>query len=202
MLPNIGPAALVILAANIAIGLIGLYGMPQLIERCVFRPYEFARGRNRITLLTSGFAHADLPHLLFNMITFWFFGRPLEMHLGTPMFVLLYAAGLLLSSVPSYLKHRNNPKYATLGASGAISAVLFAAIVYFPTMELMILPIPVPIPAPLFAVGYLAYSWWSSKQDRGRINHDAHLAGALVGLGFVAIFDSDAWSFAIRLYMS
>ena len=85
--------------------------------------------------------------------------------------------GLLLSLSLTYRKHRDNPEYATLGASGAISAVLFASIVYFPTQSLLILPIPIPIPAPLFAVGYLVYSAWSARQPRGRINHDAHLAG-------------------------
>lgn len=199
MFPDIGPAALVILAANIGFGLVGLYVAPQLVERAVFRPHEFARGRRRITLVTSGFAHADLPHLLFNMITFWFFGRPLEQYIGTPLFVLLYAAGLLISPVVSYFRHRNDPAYGTLGASGAISAVLFAAIVYFPAMKLMILPIPVPIPAPLFGAGYLAYSWWSSRHHRGRINHDAHLVGALVGLAFVALVHPQAWADALRL---
>ena len=201
MFAGIGPASLLILIANIGLGIAGLFLAPAIIERCVFRPFEFARGRNRLTLVTSGFVHADLPHLLFNMVSFWFFGVPLERVIGTPRFVLLYAAGLLLSPLVSYAKHRNNPSYGTLGASGAISAVLFAAIVYFPTMKLMIFPVPIPLPAPLFAVGYLAYSWWSAKQSRDRINHDAHLVGALVGLVFVALVDPGAWSFAWRLLM-
>ncbi len=192
MLTGIGPASLFILAANIVLSLIGLFVLPRLIERCIFRPYEFARGQNRITAITSGFVHADLPHLLFNMISFFFFGPPLERRIGTPMFVLLYVSGLLVSQIGTYRKHRDNPEYATLGASGAISAVLFAAIVYFPTMTLMIIPIPVPIPAPLCAVAYLAYSWWSAKQNKGRINPDAHLGGALAGLAFVALFDPPA----------
>jgi membrane associated rhomboid family serine protease len=158
-----------------------------------------ARGRGRATWITSGFVHADLPHLLFNMVSFWFFGIPLEREIGTPKFVLLYVLGLMLSQVSTYLKHRNDPQYASLGASGAIAAVLFAAIVYFPTMSLIIFPVPVPIPAPLFGVGYLAYSWWSGRQNSGRINHDAHLGGALVGLVFVAVFDPWAWSRAIAL---
>jgi membrane associated rhomboid family serine protease len=106
--------------------------------------------------------------------------------------------GLVLSLWPTYRKHRNDPNYATLGASGAISAVVFAAIVYFPSMKLMILPILVPIPAPIYAVGYLAYSWWASKQRVGNINHDAHLAGALVGVAFVALLDFGALMRALQ----
>ena len=193
MIAGIGPASLIILALNVGLGLLALFAMPQLIERCLFRPYEFAQGRGRTTIVTSGFVHADLSHLLFNMITFWYFGVPLEWRIGTPMFVLLYVAGLLLSQYGSYRKHRDDPGYATLGASGAISAVLFAYIVYWPTHSLYMFFIPLPIPAPLFGVGYLAYSIWSAKQNRGRINHDAHLGGALAGLAFVALFDPGAY---------
>src|SRR5688572_4274485 len=158
MFSNIGPAALTILAVNIALGIAGLWGNPRIIERCVFRPYEFARGRRRGTLIASGFAHADLPHLLFNMVTFFFFGVPLERVLGTEKFVLLYVLGLALSPLISLAKHRDNPAYATLGASGAVSAVLFAYVMYFPTDIMTIfIPIPVPMPAWLFAVGYLGY---------------------------------------------
>ncbi len=199
MLSSIGPAALVILAVNIGLGLLSLFAVPKLIERCLFRPYEFAQGLRRATAITSGFVHSDMGHLLFNMRTFYFFGVRLEHDIGTPKFVLLYAAGLLLSPVGTYFKHRRNPEYATLGASGAISAVLFAAIVYDPTMKLAFILLPVPIPAPLFAVGYLAYSYWSSRQSRDRINHDAHLGGALAGLAFVAIFDPRAWVHAIHV---
>ena len=190
---GIGIASLVILVSNIGLSLAGLFFAPRLIERCLFRPYEFAQGRGRITIVTSGFVHADLSHLLFNMITFWYFGVPLEWRIGTPMFVLLYVAGLLLSQYGSYRKHRDDPGYATLGASGAISAVLFDYIVYWPTHSLYMFFIPLPIPAPLFGVGYLAYSIWSAKQNRGRINHDAHLGGALAGLAFVALFDPGAY---------
>lgn len=198
---SIGIASLLILASNILLSLAGLYITPELIRRCLFRPYEFARGRNRFTAVSSGFMHADLPHLIFNMVSFWFFGLPLERYIGTPKFVLLYALGLLLSLVPTYRKHRNDPNYATLGASGAISAVVFAAIVYFPSMKLMILPIPVPIPAPIYAVGYLAYSWWASKQKVGNINHDAHLAGAVVGLAFVALLDYPSFTRALQFIL-
>jgi membrane associated rhomboid family serine protease len=200
MLSGIGPASLFSLVVNLGLGLLGLAGVHRIVELCLFRPYEFARGHRRATLITSGFVHADLPHLLFNMITFGFFGIPLENYIGTPKFALLYVVGLLVSQLGSYFKHRNNPEYATLGASGAISAVLFAGIIYFPTMKVALFFIPIGIPGPLFAVGYLAYTWWSARQNRGRINHDAHLGGALFGLAFVAVFDPQAWGHFIRVF--
>lgn len=191
-------AALVIFVLTIAISLMGLFGSPQLIERSLFRPYWFLRRRQYDTIVMSGFVHADLMHLVFNMMTFYFFAFPLERYLGTTRFILLYFAGLLVSHAGTYYKQRRNPEYACLGASGAISAVLFAAIVHFPSQSLFIIPIPVPIPAPLFAVGYLAYTYYASKHPHGRINHDAHLGGALTGLVFVALTEPRAYSYLLR----
>lgn len=185
--------ALLIFAATIVASLLALYVSPGLLERCVFRPYWLVRKRQYDTLITSGFVHADLPHLLFNMFTFWFFAFGLERTIGGVAFAVLYFSSLVLSDAGTYLKHRNDPGYASLGASGAITAVLFAYIVYYPTERLLILPIPFPIPAPLFAVLYVAYSWYSSRQARDRINHDAHLGGALYGLAFVLFTDPGAY---------
>jgi len=190
--------ALVIFVATIVASLAGLYAKPQIIERSLFRPYWFLRRRQYDTVVTSGFVHADLPHLLFNMVTFWFFAFPLERQIGAARFAVLYFLALAVSDLGTFLKHRNEPQYASLGASGAISAVLFAAIVYFPWMKLFIIPIPLPIPAPLFAVGYVAYSWYSARQSRGRINHDAHLGGALFGLVFVLLTDPAAFGQLLR----
>jgi membrane associated rhomboid family serine protease len=190
--------ALLIFIATIVASLAGLYAKPQIIERSLFRPYWFQRRRQYETLVTSGFVHADLPHLIFNMVTFWFFAFPLERQIGSLRFAVLYFAALAVSDLGTYLTHRNDPQYASLGASGAISAVLFAAIVYFPWMKLFIIPIPLPIPAPLFAVGYVAYSWYSARQARGRINHDAHLGGALFGLLFVLVTDPSAFGQLLR----
>ncbi len=188
------PGATTIFAITVGLSLLGMYGTPRVIDACLFRPYWLPRTNNYASIITSGFVHADLPHLLFNMITFWFFAFPLEYRLGTAAFVVLYVAGLVLSHFCTWVKQRGNPQYASLGASGAISAVLFAYIVYDPATKLIIFPIPIPIPAALFAVGYVAWSWWASRQERGRINHDAHLCGAFTGLAFVAVTDPAAFA--------
>ena len=185
--------AAIILVVTLATSLAALYGSPKIIESSLFRPYWFLRRRQYATIVTSGLVHADLPHLIFNLITFYFFAFQLEKQIGGARFAALYLIGLVVSDAGTYFKHRNDPDYASLGASGAISAVLFASIVYFPWQKLFIIPIPVPIPAPIFAIGYVAYSWYSSRQARGRINHDAHLGGALAGLAFVAVTDPGAY---------
>lgn len=187
------PAAGLLLVLILITSLLALYARPTILERNIFRPHWLLPRQQYHTLVTSAFIHADLAHLLFNCFTFWAFGFGLERRIGSAAFLGLYAFGLLVSDAGTWVKHRNNPGYGTLGASGAILAVLFASIVYFPRASLYIMPIPVPIPAPLFAVGYLAYTWYASRQQRGRINHDAHFSGALAGIAFVALFDAPAF---------
>jgi len=165
---------------------------PRLLESAVLRPYLIARRSDYWRLLTSGFVHADIAHLLFNLITFYSFAFALERVIGTARFISLYFCGLLASGIGTCIKHRDEPDYASLGASGAILAVLFASIVYFPNGSVYILPIPVPIPSPLFALAYLAYTWFAARRPDGGINHDAHLSGALAGIAFVALTDGAA----------
>jgi membrane associated rhomboid family serine protease len=192
-------AAAIILGVTVIVSLLGLWVAPGIIERNLFRPFWFLPRRQYWTAITSGFVHADLGHLLFNSLTYWFFAFPLERIIGSARFAALYFIGLVASDTGTYFKHRRDPDYACLGASGAILAVLFASIVYIPHQSIMIMPIPLPIPAPLFAIGYLAYSFYAARAQRGRINHDAHFYGALAGLAFVALTDPAAWERAARI---
>ena len=188
-----------VLAAIAVISVLGLFAAPAIIRLAAFRPYWLVRNAEYWRLISSGFVHANLSHLLFNLLTFYFFAFALERRIGTTLFLALYVLGLLLSNFGTYFKHRDEPDYATVGASGAITAVLFASIVYFPTSSLYILPLPVPIPAPLFAVLYLIYSYYQSRHSTGRINHDAHLSGAFTGLVFVAVTDPGAYGRLLSL---
>ena len=186
-------AAQIILGLTLVVSLIG-FRAPAVIQYNLFRPYWLLPKRQYWTVISSGFIHADVGHLLFNLLTFYFFAFPLQAVIGPGRFTALYLVSLVLSSTGTFFKHRREPEYASLGASGAILAVLFAMIVYFPRSSIRLLFLPIPIPAPLFAVLYLAYTMYSARQSRGRINHDAHLDGALTGLAFVAITDPGAWA--------
>lgn len=179
--------ALVLLALTCAVSLLGLFALPAIIEKGVMRPYQVWRLRNVGSLCLSGFVHADMGHLFFNMFSFYFFAFPLERRLGTLAFVAGYLLALIGSGLPSLLLYRNDPQYGTLGASGGVTAVIFAYIVLYPTHSLYIMPLPVPIPAALYAVGYLAYSMYAGQRGGGRINHAAHIAGAVCGLIWIGV---------------
>jgi membrane associated rhomboid family serine protease len=194
-------AAAVIFGITLLVSLLGLWAAPWIIAQNLFRPFWFLPRRQYWTAISNGFVHADLGHLLFNALTYWFFAFPLQRVIGSGRFAALYFIGLIASDTGTYFKHRRDPDYACLGASGAILAVLFASIVYFPRQSIMIMPIPLPIPAPLFAIGYLAYTFYAARAQRGRINHDAHFYGALAGLAFVAVIDPSAWQRAASIVL-
>ena len=175
------PVAAVIFILTVATSIYG-FNDETLQRKFMLSPYTVSRGQRVYTLITSGMIHADWMHLIFNMMTFFFFAFRLEQNLGHWQFGFLYLVGLVLSDIPSVIKHKNDIWYNSLGASGAISAVLFSYILFDPLTKLMIFPLPIPIPALLFAGLYLVYCVYASKRGRDNINHDAHFFGAIAGL--------------------
>jgi membrane associated rhomboid family serine protease len=153
-----------------------------LYGKFMLHPYSVSRRHKLYTLITSGLIHADWMHLIFNMMTFYFFAFQLEAMIGSWQFGVIYIFGLILSDIPSVIKHKNDMWYNSLGASGAISAVLFSYILFQPFSSMMIFPIPIPIWAIIFGPLYLVYCVYASKHSRDNINHDAHFFGALAGL--------------------
>ncbi|HWW43408.1 rhomboid family intramembrane serine protease [Pedobacter sp.] len=153
-----------------------------LFGKFMLHPYSVYRRNKVYTLITSGLIHSNWMHLIFNMFTFFFFAFKLEATIGHWQFGLVYFLGLVLSDLPSVIKHKDDFWYNSLGASGAISAVLFSYILYYPLDTLMIFPLPIPIWAFLFGILYLIYCWYMSRNSRDNINHDAHLFGAITGV--------------------
>jgi membrane associated rhomboid family serine protease len=170
-----------LMALNVAVSLWGFSALKKgEIRRFVFAPFEVARGRNLSGILLNHFTHADLWHLIFNMLTLWIFGKVVESHLGVHMLSIYVAAGLA-ATVLIFLLRRNNPDYRVLGASGSVTGILFAAIVLQPDMSIFFLIVPIPIPAPIFAIIYIAYSSFLLDREVGNVAHEAHIAGAVTG---------------------
>ena len=167
----------------------------ELMDSWIMQPYRMARsGGQWYRLLTSGFLHADWPHLLFNMFAFYSFSPVVLRTLvegygvgpGIGLFLLLYLGGIILSDLPTYFQHRDDPGYRSLGASGGVSSVLFASVLLFPVNNngggIIIFPIPFPIQPFLFGFLYLAYSYYMARRRSDNVNHDAHFYGALYGV--------------------
>jgi membrane associated rhomboid family serine protease len=147
-------------------------------------------------LLTSGFIHADYFHLAFNMFTLYSFGRFTEDFFnahGKYIFLIVYLVAIVVSSIPPFIKNKDNTRYLALGASGGVSAILFAAILLSPWSTLTIWFIPCP--AIIFGVIYLAYSYYMSKRNLDNIGHDAHMSGAIFGILITIIIDPRVISF-------
>lgn len=175
------PVASIIFAITLIVSIMAFYNQ-NLYGKLMLHPYNVSRGHYIYTIITSGFIHKDIMHLMFNMISFYYFAFALEAQIGHWQFGLLYMVSLILSDMPSVIKHKENYSYYSLGASGAISAVIFGAILYFPTSQMGIMFLPIRIPAFIFGILYLVYCSYASKYSRDNINHDAHLYGALSGL--------------------
>ncbi len=187
------PITLILILVTAAVSLLA-FRTPALAGRLILWPPAIDRNKQYDRLVTYGFIHADIWHLLFNMVTLFFFGRIMERIItdltgSVLIYIGFYLSALVVSILPTYLKHQKDPNYRSLGASGAESAVLFAFILINPWA--MIGVFFIPMPAIVFAVLYVVYSIWMDKRGGDNVNHGAHLAGAAYGVLFMIAMEPD-----------
>ena len=167
-----------------------------------FNAYAVWHRRQWHRMFSYGLVHAGWGHLLFNMLTLYFFGTVVEKYFvaafGSPqgaiLYVVLYVTALAVSSIGDLFKFRDNIDYSAVGASGAVSAVLFASILFEPRMGIYIFFIPIPIPGYIFAPLYLLYCWYMARRNIDNIGHSAHFWGAVYGLAFPLLCRPDIFS--------
>ena len=167
----------------------------NLFAKLLFNPSIIRANKEWYRFLSHAFLHADWIHLLMNMYVLFIFGGMVEelfisafgVIKGESYFFLLYFVSIVASVIPSYEKHKNDFYYNAVGASGAVSAIVFSAILLNPTMSLALMFIPVPIPAPVFGVLYLVYCWYMTKRATDNVAHDVHYWGSLFGALFTIV---------------
>jgi membrane associated rhomboid family serine protease len=185
-----------ILIAVSALLSIAAFNDHRLFSALLFEPFVIKARGEWYRFITHAFIHANWPHLLVNMFVLFMFGRNVESLLpmitggpATVYYLMLYGGGILFSTLPSYQRNIHDPSYRAVGASGAVSAVLFAQILMLPTSPVYFFFIPFPIPAYVFGILYLAYSWYMDKRGGDNVAHDAHFFGAVYGLLFMMMVD-------------
>lgn len=175
-----------------------------------FNPYEISRKKDYYRFLSHAFVHADWIHLIINMLVFFSFGRYVEMILkelqardmlfSYPLtYLLLYFGGTIAASLTTFLRYRDRPDYVSVGASGAVSAILFTSIFFSPTQKVLFYGV-LPLPGYIFGILYLVYSSYMSRSGRDNINHDAHFWGAVYGFLFPLAIDPSLFIDFIRQF--
>lgn len=196
-------ATYVLIAATVALSW-RAFKDRRLLDRLILWPPAIERDKQYDRLLTHGFIHADLQHLLFNMVTLFFFGRAIEpvfaQRIGALGFMAFYLSAIVVAILPTYIKHRQDRGYYGLGASGAVSAVLFAFILFAPWSLIFVFFLPVP--AIVYAVAYIAYSIWMDRRGGDNVNHSAHLWGALYGVLFTLIMEPRVFDHFLQRLLS
>lgn len=179
MSSEISPVVLLIIVANV------LFSMKGFNDQYFFSKYKFQIGAikngEKIRLLSSAFLHVDFRHLIFNMLTLYFFADSIILSLGIWQFLVIYFGSLVFSGLFALNYHKNDLYYSAVGASGAVMGVLYASIMLYPEMSLYFFFIPIPIPGYIFGLAYLLYSIYGMKKGIGNIGHSAHIGGAIAG---------------------
>ncbi|MBK5212307.1 MAG: rhomboid family intramembrane serine protease [Flavobacteriaceae bacterium] len=183
---NLHLATIIIIVANAVISIKGFSDF-AFFEKYKFNIAGIRRGE-QIRMFSSAFLHADFSHLLFNMLTLYFFADVVIAQVGVTYFVIIYVASLLAGNLLSFYFHKDEYHYSAIGASGAVMGILYSAILFYPDMGLYLFFIPFPIPAWLFGMAYLLYSIYGMKKRMGNIGHDAHIGGALGGYVLTLLF--------------
>ena len=186
LMHSLHPATIALIAANILVTIRG-FNDPVFFERYKFSIGGIKAGQ-RERVLTSGFLHIDFQHLLFNMITLYFFANVVINWFSPTIFLLIYFASLVSGSLLAIFFHRNEPFYSAVGASGAVTGILYSAILLQPNMTLGFFFIPIPLPAYVLGIGYLLYSIYGMKTRVGNIGHSAHFGGAIGGYLITLLF--------------
>jgi membrane associated rhomboid family serine protease len=182
---------IILIAINVIISFIG-FNDKNFLSKTIMWPYYVKRNKEVYRLITSGFLHADMIHLFFNMFTLYFFGRNLEFILnaaalgGAYTYIGLYFGALIISDLPCFFKYKDSYQYRSLGASGAVSAVVFGTILFSPWDSIYLYG-AIKVSAAVYAVLFIAYCVYMGKKGNDNINHDAHLWGALFGLVFTIV---------------
>ena len=173
---------------NLVLGIIilnVLFSYKGIQDRLFLDRYKFQVGPilagQKVRLLTSAFLHIDYMHLGFNMYALYIFSDAVIGSLGVINFLIIYIGSLFLGNLFSLAYHKNEPYYSAVGASGAVSGIVYSAVMLYPDMSLIMFPIPIPLPGYIFGVGYLLYSIYAMKKQLGNVGHSAHLGGAIGG---------------------
>ncbi len=167
----------------------------EVYHKLMFNPYQIKHSNQWYRFVSHAFIHANWEHLIFNMLTLYFFGIFVESafahYFGSkavPLYISEFVLAFIVSSIPSYIKYKDNYAYNAVGASGAVSAILYTSILFDPLNKIYLFFIPIGIPAFIFGIIYLAYSAYMSKRNTDNIGHDAHFWGAVFGFVFPLIF--------------
>ncbi|PQJ72296.1 rhomboid family intramembrane serine protease [Polaribacter butkevichii] len=179
MMNNINQAVLILIIANVLVSMKGFKDY-SFLDKYKFQVGKVLAGE-KLRTITSGFLHVDWMHLGFNMYALYLFGDIVAGFLGMTYFLIIYFGSLLAGSLYSLYYHKKEPYYSAVGASGAVSGIVYASILLYPAMELYLFFIPIPIPGYIFGVGYLLYSIYGMKKQVGNVGHSAHLGGAIGG---------------------